>query len=87
MPATVEQPEEVLQLASTHPWRSLGKAWPAAMQAVWNLPRPNFTPELNRLFDMGTLADGAWARPVAEPPETSRTFAGIPQDAPATIMP
>ncbi|HKQ48817.1 MAG TPA: hypothetical protein VJZ71_12165 [Phycisphaerae bacterium] len=87
MPATVEKPDEVIQLASAHPWRSLSVSWPAAVQTVWNLPRPNFTPELRRLFDIGTLADGSWARPVAEPPATTRTFVGLPEDAPGAITP
>lgn len=87
MPATVEQTGNATQLASAHPWRTLSGSWPTVLQTVWSLPRPNFSHQLNRLFDIGALADSALARPVAEPPASDHAFAGLPEDAPGTITP
>jgi len=87
MPATVEKPERVAEVATAHPWRVLSGNWPTIIQTVWNLPRPNFGAELNRLFDIGMLADGALSHPVAEPPSSDHVFAGLPEDAPGTVVP
>ncbi len=83
MPATVEQPSSVEMVACAHPWRSLTGTWPTVIQTVWNLPRPNFGAELNRLFDIGTLASNTLSHPVAEPPpQPEHAMAKLSDDDP-----
>ena len=74
MPATIENKTE-LALAVAHPWRSLGRAWDAAMPTIWTLARPQFSFELSRLIEGRFLASKSSTLPITEPAKVDSTVA------------